>query len=126
VFFFFSSRRRHTRLVSDWSSDVCSSDLDLIERVGLEDAQELWALSKEGAEHVRAIATEEAMPGIALSDGALEVSNVDAGETLIHRLQMLSSDFDTIAEGWQIERVRNELRTDRYFHGIYYPKAFQL
>src|ERR1019366_5312204 len=25
-FFFFSSRRRHTRLVSDWSSDVCSSD----------------------------------------------------------------------------------------------------
>src|SRR5262249_56333041 len=28
-FFFFASRRRHTRLVSDWSSDVCSSDLDL-------------------------------------------------------------------------------------------------
>src|SRR5438046_10368397 len=27
VFVFFSSRRRHTRLVSDWSSDVCSSDL---------------------------------------------------------------------------------------------------
>src|SRR5262249_58262289 len=25
--FFFSSRIRHTRLVSDWSSDVCSSDL---------------------------------------------------------------------------------------------------
>ena len=27
MFFFFSSRRRHTRLVRDWSSDVCSSDL---------------------------------------------------------------------------------------------------
>ena len=27
VFFFFSSRRRHTRLRRDWSSDVCSSDL---------------------------------------------------------------------------------------------------
>src|SRR5256885_7290146 len=26
VFFFFSSRRRHTRLQGDWSSDVCSSD----------------------------------------------------------------------------------------------------
>src|SRR3954464_15615234 len=26
-FFFFSSRRRHTRLSCDWSSDVCSSDL---------------------------------------------------------------------------------------------------
>src|SRR5690606_40493383 len=31
--FFFSSRRRHTRFSRDWSSDVCSSDLD--ERNGL-------------------------------------------------------------------------------------------
>src|SRR2546430_10886886 len=28
VFFFFSSRRRHTRFDCDWSSDVCSSDLN--------------------------------------------------------------------------------------------------
>src|SRR2546422_3436625 len=28
-FFFFSSRRRHTRCSRDWSSDVCSSDLNL-------------------------------------------------------------------------------------------------
>src|SRR2546429_2286685 len=33
VFFFFSSRRRHTRCSRDWSSDVCSSDL---ERVGID------------------------------------------------------------------------------------------
>src|SRR5699024_11307802 len=30
VYFFFSSRRRHTRSKRDWSSDVCSSDLYLI------------------------------------------------------------------------------------------------
>src|SRR5574337_905526 len=30
LFFFFSSRRRHTRLSGDWSSDVCSSDLPAI------------------------------------------------------------------------------------------------
>src|SRR5206468_7405290 len=29
VFFFFSSRRRHTRSDRDWSSDVCSSDLHM-------------------------------------------------------------------------------------------------
>src|SRR5438034_1441759 len=29
--FFFSSRRLHTRSLCDWSSDVCSSDLDLVE-----------------------------------------------------------------------------------------------
>src|SRR6266853_2382918 len=28
ILFFFSSRRRHTRFDCDWSSDVCSSDLD--------------------------------------------------------------------------------------------------
>src|SRR3712207_7005506 len=28
IFVFFSSRRRHTRYWRDWSSDVCSSDLD--------------------------------------------------------------------------------------------------
>src|SRR5437762_10898179 len=27
LIFFFSSRRRHTRYIGDWSSDVCSSDL---------------------------------------------------------------------------------------------------
>src|SRR5438093_7684866 len=33
--FFFSSRRRHTRLVSDWSSDVCSSDLEFAREAAL-------------------------------------------------------------------------------------------
>src|SRR3954454_1419004 len=98
----------------------------LIERVGLEDARELWAMSKEGADYVRAAATEEAMPGITLTEGALEVSTVDAGETLISRLQTLSEDFETEVEGWQVDRVRNQLGTARYFHGIYYPRAFQI
>src|SRR5699024_11887496 len=33
--FFFSSRRRHTRSKRDWSSDVCSSDLNILEMVGV-------------------------------------------------------------------------------------------
>src|SRR2546430_12632053 len=32
-FFFFSSRRRHTRFDCDWSSDVCSSDLEAQRRL---------------------------------------------------------------------------------------------
>jgi len=99
---------------------------ELIERVGFEDTRELWSLSKDGAEFVRSLATEELMPGIGLSEGALEVSNVDAGDQLISRLQMLSEDFATEVEGWQVDRVRDELKTDRYFHGVYYPKAFQI
>ena len=99
---------------------------DLIARVGFEDSRELWALSREGAEFVRATATEQLIPGIAPSEGALEVSNVDVGDQLISRLQMLGEDFETEVEGWQVDRVRAELKTDRYFHGVYYPKAFQI
>src|SRR2546426_7962277 len=42
--FFFSSRRRHTRLQGDWSSDVCSSDLGAVEeqrKIG-HNAMEIW------------------------------------------------------------------------------------
>jgi glycine/D-amino acid oxidase-like deaminating enzyme len=99
---------------------------ELIERVGFDDARDLWALSRDGAEFVRATAAEESVPGIGLSEGALEVSNVEAGDELISRLQMLGEDFDTEVEGWQVERVRDELGTNRYFHGVYYPKAFQV
>src|SRR6201985_1622110 len=98
---------------------------DLIARIGFEDTRELWSLSKQGADFVRATASEELIPGIALSEGALEVSNVDVGDQLISRLQMLGEDFETEVEGWQADRVRAELATDYYFHGIYYPKAFQ-
>src|SRR5215217_8476738 len=42
-FFFFSSRRRHTRYWRDWSSDVCSSDLE-------EDRQERHVEQSRGAQ----------------------------------------------------------------------------
>jgi glycine/D-amino acid oxidase-like deaminating enzyme len=99
---------------------------DLVARVGLEDAREIWSLSKQGAEYVRAQATAQLIAGLELSEGALEVSNVEAGDRLISRLQMLNEEFATEAEGWQVDRVRDHLKTGRYFHGIYFPKAFQL
>src|SRR5258708_3324335 len=99
---------------------------ELIARIGFEDTRELWSLSKQGAEYVRATATEESIPGIAVSEGALEVSNVEAGDQLISQLQTLGEDFETEVEGWQVDRVRAELKTDHYFHGVYYPRAFQV
>src|SRR5256885_2758537 len=47
-FFFFSSRRRHTRLQGDWSSDVCSSDLKLIEQLGIENIEAVFLLLAAG------------------------------------------------------------------------------
>src|SRR2546429_1517527 len=43
-FFFFSSRRRHTRCSRDWSSDVCSSDLIEVIRAVCE--AEHWACGR--------------------------------------------------------------------------------
>src|SRR5438034_3632528 len=65
-FFFFSSRRRHTRSLCDWSSDVCSSDLRRVggppepamcrrerhgQRIG--PLRQLWVSSLGGDDRVR-------------------------------------------------------------------------
>src|SRR5207245_8712773 len=69
IFFFFSSRRRHTRCYRDWSSDVCSSDLvvhaafrvahrhDLESRLGKQESSRLAdlavTLDRDGGRLVR-------------------------------------------------------------------------
>src|SRR2546422_7845551 len=47
VIFFFSSRRRHTRCSRDWSSDVCSSDLNNVFRVD-QNSSELYLAPPPG------------------------------------------------------------------------------
>src|SRR3989442_9314602 len=49
--FFFSSRRRHTRCGRDWSSDVCSSDLEVTPE-SLRQAQHALGTEMEGARAV--------------------------------------------------------------------------
>src|ERR1022692_422997 len=64
--FFFSSRRRHTRLQGDWSSDVCSSDLPL--HVAISSQWKIHYFTAEMAERAdhRAEDAEflENMPGV--------------------------------------------------------------
>src|SRR5947199_6605462 len=59
-FFFFSSRRRHTRCLSDWSSDVCSSDLTVITADSGEDALEILAKN----EPIDLLISDVVMPGM--------------------------------------------------------------
>src|SRR2546430_10245080 len=49
--FFFSSRRRHTRFDCDWSSDVCSSDLFVLEIAELQEVQDAVFDRVGGAVH---------------------------------------------------------------------------
>src|SRR5438132_12420507 len=53
MFFFFSSRRRHTRSLCDWSSDVCSSDLNAASVVVA--ADDRLRLTVERDDHARRV-----------------------------------------------------------------------
>src|SRR3712207_8376089 len=68
-FFFFSSRRRHTRYWRDWSSDVCSSDLGSVD---------LSKLGEYGESDPRAFSL----------DGELEVAN----RGIVEMVEMLKAD----------------------------------
>src|SRR5437762_13700141 len=73
MIFFFSSRRRHTRYIGDWSSDVCSSDLlstavprDLPERQQTMTATVAWSyqlLSASEQRSFRRLRSEERRVG---------------------------------------------------------------
>src|SRR5690242_21629255 len=70
LYFFFSSRRRHTRLTCDWSSDVCSSDL---ERVGPAEVAARLLLD-------RAIAVSTELSDGATRDAAAGVAHANRSE----------------------------------------------
>src|SRR5690606_41058744 len=52
---FFSSRRRHTRFSRDWSSDVCSSDLDIYNTATMAQA-DLGLILRPGTDGALAVA----------------------------------------------------------------------
>src|SRR5437899_4191081 len=74
-YFFFSSRRRHTRCLSDWSSDVCSSDLVVCRRRCRMRAVASWrrALLSRAARRsgVNRVATAHEFHGLGHAAGAL-------------------------------------------------------
>src|SRR2546426_8326096 len=93
--FFFSSRRRHTRLQGDWSSDVCSSDLKCAPTAALHPAanppartsppeltalqQALWRALEPEAKHVDALVGAVATSGAGDRKSVGEGKRVDLG-----------------------------------------------
>src|SRR3712207_5636011 len=80
VFFFFSSRRRHTRYWRDWSSDVCSSDLEEENRRAAREAAK-GKKAHEGGEYTPMPYAEAAAPEIRVDPAYFE-----------KRAQMLSEE----------------------------------
>src|SRR2546430_15297615 len=79
-FFFFSSRRRHTRFDCDWSSDVCSSDL----RPDPSDRERAARLHRDLPELDRADLVEDLLDEIVQADGHAAGAHDDvAGRTRV-------------------------------------------
>jgi glycine/D-amino acid oxidase-like deaminating enzyme len=98
----------------------------LVERCGLAHAKALWALAEDGVAYVRNTVLGLAMPGVEPVDGWLDVSKIDNADAMMRTLTLLAHDFGVNVEGWPMERVRERLKSDTYFHGLYFPHAFHI
>lgn len=109
-------------VVPGFAQDVQS----ILDRCGLERTKKLWALSDSGVEYVSNLIRDTAMPGVEPVDGWLDVSKVDRGDELLAFVSLLGQEFGAEVEGWPTEKVRDVLKTQRYFHAIHFPKAFHI
>src|SRR5262245_8162851 len=99
----------------------------VIDRVGLDHAKKLWALSQAGVEYVRTAVAETAMPGADLTEGAwLHVSKTDRVDDMAARHDLLQTEFNETVEAWPAVRVRESLNSTAYFDALYYPRAFSI
>src|SRR2546430_13452229 len=100
--FFFSSRRRHTRFDCDWSSDVCSSDLNVV-RVSLQ----ALAAVLGGCQSLHTNGRDEALslPTESSARIALRTQQIVAHESGV-------CDFiDPLGGSWTLEALTDELET---------------
>jgi gamma-glutamylputrescine oxidase len=99
----------------------------LIEKVGLAHAKTLWALSEGGADYVRRTIREAKIADAELDEsGWLHVSRTADERDMAAHVALLSREFGVAAELWPRDRVRAQLRSTRYFHGLYLPGAFSI
>src|SRR6267154_1121936 len=98
----------------------------IVERIGLPAAKALWELSEAGVQYVHDTIEEVGGRGIVEGKGSLDVFKTpDAGRAMA-RLRLLEQEMGVAVEGWPMERVRDVLRTSRYFEAVYFPYAFQI
>src|SRR5256884_9365062 len=98
MFFFFSSRRRHTRCSRDWSSDVCSSDLPLMPLDFVIDRLDALPATRALAEGLPAPGTRLGISGLPGSSPAVLVAAL--ARRLAQRVFVVITPTPTDAERW--------------------------
>jgi gamma-glutamylputrescine oxidase len=105
-----------------------AADMDaVVKRVGLDDAKALWALSESGLDYVRTTIHETGMPGVdPVEEGWLKVSKSDDADDDLDTVRLIGQELGSAIEGWPIERVRDVLKSNHYFHAVFTPHAFHI
>jgi glycine/D-amino acid oxidase-like deaminating enzyme len=97
----------------------------IVERIGLDHAKELWALSEQGVDYVRRAVEETGMPGADPVAGWLHVSKTDNDSAIrneVERLRWIGANV----EYWDAARVRDVLPNPRYFNALHFPGALHI
>ena len=98
---------------------------DIVERVGLDHAKQLWGLSERGLDYVRFTIEDARLPGVDPVPGWLHVSKTDNDAELVaqvERLRWIGADVET----WPTARVREQLNNPRYFGAVHFHRAFHI
>jgi glycine/D-amino acid oxidase-like deaminating enzyme len=98
----------------------------IIQRVGMERAKALWALSERGVEYIRKTIRETRMPGVKPVDGWLYVSKMHESTALSAELALLRDEFGANIEAWSTEQVRGAVKSPLYHNGAHFPRAFSI
>ena len=97
----------------------------IVERVGLDHAKELYALSRQGIEIV-GNALAEGIPGVEPVPGRLNVFRYDDEHGVRQEAELLGEHFGHEMLVWPTERVRETLKTTRYFQALHDADAFSV
>ena len=98
---------------------------NIVERIGLDHAKELWALSEQGVDYVRRAVEETGMPGVEMGAGWLHISKTDNDREIrneVERLRWIGANV----EFWDAARVREVLPNPRYFNALHFPGALHI
>ena len=98
----------------------------IVERVGLDHARELWALSEQGVDYVRDTVSDTAMPGVEPVAGWINVSKFREDPKILAEANLLSEKFGAQVEIWSKQQVRAVLKSPLYQNGIHFPHAFHI
>jgi glycine/D-amino acid oxidase-like deaminating enzyme len=97
----------------------------LVARVGFERTKDLRALAQAGLDYVRDAVVANGVSGIDPENGWLYVSKEDNSDAFVAEVQLLG-ELGCEIEGWQTDRVRSVLRSERYFYAINHLRALTI